>query len=76
MSESAQVLDASRCSSHATNLATDLNWFAVYTICRHEKRVAQHFEQREIECYLPLYRTQRRWKDRASVTLDLPLFPG
>ena len=26
--------------------------------------------------YLPLYRTQRRWKDRPTVALDLPLFPG
>lgn len=51
------------------------HWFAVYTTCRHEKRVALHFEQRGIEFYLPLYRVQRRWKDRPSVTLDLPLFP-
>ncbi|HLY39669.1 MAG TPA: UpxY family transcription antiterminator [Terracidiphilus sp.] len=52
------------------------HWFAVYTTSRHEKRVAQHFEQRSIEFYLPVYRTQRRWKDRSLVTLDLPLFPG
>lgn len=52
------------------------HWFAVYTTCRHEKRVAQHLEQRGLEFYLPLYRTQRRWKDRSLVTLDLPLFPG
>jgi len=51
-------------------------WFAVYTTCRHEKRVAQHFDQRCIEFFLPMYRTQRRWKDRSVVTLDLPLFPG
>ncbi|MGA8727971.1 MAG: UpxY family transcription antiterminator [Terracidiphilus sp.] len=76
MSESAQVLDASSRSSRPTDLAADRHWFAVYATCRHEKRIAQHFEQREIECYLPLYRTQRRWKDRSSVTLDLPLFPG
>jgi transcription antitermination factor NusG len=51
-------------------------WFAVYTTCRHEKRIAQHFEQRQIEHYLPLYRSERRWRDGSRVTLDLPLFPG
>jgi transcription antitermination factor NusG len=51
-------------------------WFAVYTSPRHEKRVAQHFGQREIEFYLPLYRAQRKWRDGSRVTLELPLFPG
>jgi transcription antitermination factor NusG len=51
-------------------------WFAVYTISRHEKRVAQHLTHRDIEYYLPLYRSQRKWSDGSRVTLDLPLFPG
>ena len=51
-------------------------WFAVYTTARHEKKVAQHFGQREIECFLPLYKSRRKWKDGSKVTLDLPLFPG
>lgn len=51
-------------------------WFAVYTTPRHEKRVDQHLSIREIEHYLPLYRTQRKWSDGSRVTLDLPLFPG
>jgi transcription antitermination factor NusG len=32
--------------------------------------------QRQIEFYLPLYRTQRKWSDGSRVTLELPLFPG
>jgi transcription antitermination factor NusG len=52
------------------------NWFAVYTASRHEKRVAQHLSQREIEFYLPLYRSARKWSDGSKVTLELPLFPG
>ena len=52
------------------------SWFAVYTTSRHEKRVAQHFAQREIEHFLPTYRTQRKWRDGSRVTLELPLFPG
>jgi transcription antitermination factor NusG len=52
------------------------SWFALYTICRHEKRVAQHLSQREIEFYLPLYRSERKWGNGSRVTLELPLFPG
>jgi transcription antitermination factor NusG len=52
------------------------NWFALYTTARHEKRVAQHLGQREIECYLPLYSSERKWRDGSRVTLELPLFPG
>lgn len=51
-------------------------WFALYTTSRHEKRVAEHLAQREIECYLPLYRSQRRWSDGSKIALELPLFPG
>jgi transcription elongation factor/antiterminator RfaH len=50
-------------------------WYAAYTRARHEKRVAQQMEGNQIECFLPLYRTVRRWKDRRK-QLELPLFPG
>jgi transcription antitermination factor NusG len=67
-------------SSHPSGLLPDAlsapKWFAVYTTPRHEKRVDQHLSMREIEHYLPLYRTQRKWSDGSRVTLDLPLFPG
>jgi len=51
-------------------------WFAVYTTCRHEKRVAQHFGHRDIDFYLPLYRSERKWRDGSKVALELPLFPS
>jgi transcription antitermination factor NusG len=51
-------------------------WFAVYTTPRHEKRVAQYLTLKGIEHYLPVYHTQRKWKDGSKVTLELPLFPG
>jgi transcription antitermination factor NusG len=51
-------------------------WFALYTTCRHEKRIAQHLSLREIDHYLPLYQADRKWRDGSRVTLDLPLFPG
>jgi hypothetical protein len=56
--------------------ATLHNWFAIYTSPRHEKRVCQYLKHREIEHYLPLYQVRRKWRNGATVTLDLPLFPG
>ena len=50
-------------------------WYAAYTSARHEKKVAQQLCERNIECFLPLYRSVRRWKDRRK-ELDLVLFPG
>lgn len=61
---------------YRTQLPVEPKWFAVYTTSRHEKRVAQHLTQRQIEFYLPLYKSQRKWSDGSRVTLDLPLFPG
>jgi len=52
-----------------------MNWYALYTCPRHEKCVAQQIEQRSIACFLPLYRSMRRWKDRRK-ELELALFPG
>jgi transcription antitermination factor NusG len=52
-----------------------LNWYALHTCPRHEKCVAQQIEQRSISCFLPLYRSVRRWKDRRK-ELELALFPG
>jgi transcription antitermination factor NusG len=53
----------------------EANWYALYTAPRHEKCVAEQIERRGIECFLPLYRSVRRWKDRRK-ELDLVLFPG
>jgi transcription antitermination factor NusG len=52
-----------------------VHWYAAYTCAQHEKRVAAELVARDIEHFLPLYRSTRRWKDR-RVQLQLPLFPG
>ena len=62
--------------AEVTRVTDKSRWFAVYTACRHEKRIAQHLNQRKIEHYLPLYRSDRKWRDGSKVTLELPLFPG
>ena len=51
------------------------NWYALYTAPRHEKRVAKQIQQQGVACFLPLYRSVRRWKDRRK-ELALVLFPG
>ena len=50
-------------------------WWAVYTRHQHEKTVAGMLENKGFQVFLPLYESERRWKDRAK-TLTLPLFPG
>jgi transcription antitermination factor NusG len=52
-----------------------LQWFAAYTTPRHEKHVAELLAEREIETFLPLYRTVRQWKKSSPTLLELPLFP-
>lgn len=51
------------------------HWYAAYTCSRYEKCVAKQLEERRVECFLPLYRSWRRWKDRRK-QIDLALFPG
>jgi transcription antitermination factor NusG len=51
------------------------NWYALYTAPRHEKLVADHINRHGIPCFLPLYRSVRRWKDRRK-ELAMVLFPG
>lgn len=50
-------------------------WYAAYTRANHEKRVAHQLVERQVEHFLPLYRSVRRWSDR-RVQIDFPLFPG
>jgi len=50
-------------------------WYAAYTNANREKRVAQQLGQRSVEHFLPVYESERRWKDR-RVRLQMPLFPG
>jgi transcription antitermination factor NusG len=55
--------------------ASELRWYAAYTSARHEKHVARQLQDRSIDCFLPLYHSVRRWKDRRK-EIDLPLFPS
>jgi transcription antitermination factor NusG len=52
-----------------------VSWFAAYTRPRHEKSVERQLQERRIDCFLPVYRSVRRWKDRRK-EIELVLFPG
>jgi transcription antitermination factor NusG len=52
------------------------HWYAICSTPRHEKRIHQHLAFRNIECFLPLYRSVHRWKNGCKHVVELPLFPG
>jgi transcription antitermination factor NusG len=52
-----------------------IRWYAVHVFSRHEKQVVVQLQERKVDCFLPVYRSVRRWKDRRK-ELDLVLFPG
>ncbi len=54
----------------------DRNWYAAYTAPCHEKQVAGQFAARQLEHFLPLYTSARRWADGRAVVRECPLFPG
>jgi len=62
--------------AEASNLEHGNEWYAAYTTPRHEKAVVRQLALREVECFLPLYTSVRRWKNGCQVAVDRPLFPG
>jgi transcription antitermination factor NusG len=50
-----------------------LNWYAVYTKPRWEKKVAELLRAKQVENYCPLNKVRRQWSDRKKVVLE-PLF--
>ena len=66
---SGELLSRSLCSTAPV-------WLAAYTTPRHEKAVARHLSVREVEHFLPLYQTVRRWKNGCKVPVAFPVFPG
>jgi len=52
-----------------------LPWFALQVRSRREALVATQLKGQGYECFLPLYKSERRWSDRVK-EIDQPLFPG
>jgi transcription antitermination factor NusG len=51
-------------------------WFAVFTQPRHEKKVAERLRALDVEAYLPSFQSKHYWKNRQTVQIEVPLFPG
>jgi transcription antitermination factor NusG len=51
----------------------NLNWYAVYTKPRWEKKVAGILDEKGIENYCPLNKVVKQWSDRKKVVME-PVF--
>ncbi len=56
-------------------IEVDSQWYAAHTCSRHEKRVVSQLVEKHIDCFLPVYQSIHRWRDRYQ-EVELPLFPG
>lgn len=54
---------------------THKQWHVVYTKSRSEKKVIDELGYNNIDCYLPLQKKLRQWKDRKK-WVEMPLLPG
>jgi transcription antitermination factor NusG len=52
------------------------HWFVLFTASNNEKKVEKHLRMKEIETFLPLYTVTKRWKNRTTAKVELPLFAG
>ncbi len=50
-------------------------WLVVYIRSRAEKKVYEELISKNIECFLPLQKKLRQWKDRKK-WVEMPLLPG
>ncbi len=69
------IIDSEGNSPEPYSIQNQQLWYAGYTSSRHEKRVAEHLDQRGVEYFLPLYETIHRWNNGRH-RVQLPLFPG
>jgi len=70
-----QSSPATEASLPAAQTPTPGNWYALYTCPHREKLVVEQIRRLSVPCFLPVYRSLRRWKDRRK-ELELALFPG
>jgi transcription antitermination factor NusG len=52
-----------------------LPWFALQVRSRREFQVSTQLTGQSYECFLPVYKSERRWSDRVK-EIEQPLFPG
>src|SRR3982074_2986983 len=52
-----------------------MNWYSLQVNCRKEPSIAAQIEGRGLECFLPKYKSLRKWSDRTK-EVQQALFPG
>jgi len=62
-------------NSKSEEALTGIRWFALHVHARKESFVAAQLENQGIECFLPRYKSLRKWSDRMK-EVELPLFPS
>jgi transcription antitermination factor NusG len=53
--------------------AKESRWYAIHTVARHEKSVAQQLQENGVLTFLPLMQQIRQWSDRRA-KVEVPLF--
>lgn len=56
-------------------MSEEINWFALYTKPRWEKKVAKNLADKGVNVYCPLNKVVRQWSDRKKTVYE-PLFKG
>jgi len=51
------------------------DWYAVYTRCHHERRVAKILEFESFEVFFPTRKIVSKWSDRRKI-IEIPLLPN
>jgi transcription antitermination factor NusG len=52
-----------------------LRWYALHVHARKEQLVVSQLENRSLQCFLPTYKSLRKWSDRTK-EIQQALFPG
>ena len=52
-----------------------IGWYVLYVKSRHERKVDDLLKENQLESFLPLVKTVRKWSDRNKI-IQMPLFPS
>ncbi len=70
---SGQPLSLSHSMPFVRTATPEVQWYAIQTRGRHEKKVAAKLQEKGIETFLPSLREVHRWSDRNKI-VEVPLF--
>jgi len=62
-------------NAKSSSKSEGLRWYALQVHTRKEQLVASQLENRSLECFLPTYKSLRKWSDRTK-EIQQALFPG